>query len=89
MVFGQLHYITNVRRFLFLVTKKIIIVCIIVILISFAEMLLSLLLFPKQPMLNIIGIFFCIIAMLIFYRIDNRDKEKHIRKYVYSHKKKK
>ena len=70
-------------------TKKIIIVCIIVILISFVEMLLSLLLFPKQPMLNIIGIFFCIIAMLIFYRIDNRDKEKHIRKYVYSHKKKK
>ena len=69
-------------------TKKIIIVCIIVILISFAEMLFSLLLFPKQPMLNIIGIFFCIIAMLIFYRIDNRDKEKHIRKYVYSHKKK-
>lgn len=68
-------------------TKKIVITSFIIMLISFVEIAVTLLLFPKQ-LWHFIGIVTYVIAVLVIFEIDNKDQKIHMDKYVDSHKKK-
>lgn len=67
--------------------KRIVIVCFIVMFVSCAEMILTMLLFPKQ-LWHCIGTITLLVAMAILIVVDNKDQKKHMDKYVDSHKKK-
>ena len=67
--------------------KRIVIVCIIVMFASCTEMIVTVLLFPKQVW-YLIGVLFSVITMTILFGIDNMHQKKHMDKYVDSHKKK-
>lgn len=67
--------------------KKIVIVCLILMFISCAEMIVTMLLFPKQ-LWYLIGVVLCVVALFVLLGIDNKDQKKHMDKYVDSHKKK-
>lgn len=67
--------------------RKIVIVCLILMFISCAEMIVTMLLFPKQ-LWYLIGVILCVVALFVLLGIDNKDQKKHMDKYVDSHKKK-
>lgn len=67
--------------------KKIVIACLVAMFTSCAEIILTILLFPKQLWFGI-GIIILLIALVILIRVDNKDQRNHIDKYVDSHKKK-
>lgn len=52
-----------------------------------AEMILTILLFPKL-LWYFIGVIVCVVALFVLLGIDNKDQKKHMDKYVDSHKKK-
>ena len=68
-------------------TKKTVIVCFIIMFVSCAEMICTMLLFPKQ-LWYCIGIIVLLVTMAVLLGIDNQDQKKHMDKYVDSHKKK-
>lgn len=67
--------------------KKMVIACLIVMFISCAEIIFTMLLFPIQLWYGI-GIIILLIAMVILISVDNKDQRNHMDKYVDSHKKK-
>ena len=67
--------------------KRIVITCLVVMFAACAEMILTMLLFPKL-LWYFIGVIVCVVALFVLLRIDNRDQKKHMDKYVDSHKKK-
>lgn len=67
--------------------KKIVIACLVVMFTSCAEIIFTMLLFPKQLWYGI-GIIILFIAMVVLITIDNKDEKNHMDKYVDSHKKK-
>ncbi len=67
--------------------KKIVIVCLILMFASCAEMIVTLLLFPKQ-LWYLIGNILWVIITFVLLGIDNKDQKEHMNKYVDSHKKK-
>ena len=67
--------------------KKIVIACLVAMFISCAEIIFTMLLFPKQLWYGI-GIIILLIATLLLITIDNKDQKNHMDKYVDSHKKK-
>lgn len=67
--------------------KKMVIAWLIVMFISCAEIIFTMLLFPKQLWYGI-GIIILLIAMVILISVDNKDQRNHMDKYVDSHKKK-
>lgn len=67
--------------------KKIVIACLVVMFTSCAEIIFTMLLFPKQ-LWYCIGIIILLIAMVILISVDNKDQRNHMDKYVDSHKKK-
>lgn len=67
--------------------KKIVIACFIIMFASCAEMIFTMLLFPKQ-LWYCIGIIVLLITMAVLLGIDNKDQKKHMDKYVDSHKRK-
>lgn len=67
--------------------KKMVIACFVVMFISCAEIILTMLLVPKQLWYGI-GIIILLIAMVVLITIDNKDQKNHMDKYVDSHKKK-
>ena len=67
--------------------KKIVIVCLVVMLAACAEMIVTMLLFPKQ-LWYFIGVSLCVVALFVLLGIDNKDQKKHMDKYVDSHKRK-
>lgn len=67
--------------------KKMVIACLIVMFISCAEIIFTMLLFPKQLWYGI-GIIILLIVMVILISVDNKDQRNHMDKYVDSHKKK-
>ena len=67
--------------------KKLVIAWLIVMFISCAEIIFTMLLFPKQLWYGI-GIIILLIAMVILISVDNKDQRNHMDKYVDSHKKK-
>ena len=67
--------------------KKIVIACLVVMFTSCAEIIFTMLLFPKQ-LWHGIGIIISLIATVVLITIDNKDEKNHMDKYVDSHKKK-
>lgn len=67
--------------------KKIVIACLILMFIACAEMIITMLLFPKQ-LWSLVGVILCIVALFVLWGIDNKEQKKHVDKYVDSHKKK-
>ena len=67
--------------------KKLVIACLIVMFVACVEMIVTMLLFPKQ-LWYFIGVILCVVALFVLLRIDNKDQKKHMDKYVDSHKKK-
>lgn len=67
--------------------KKIVMVCLVLMFVACAEVVVTMLLFPKQ-LWYFIGIIICLIAMFVLLGIDNKDQKEHMDKYVNSHKKK-
>lgn len=67
--------------------KKMVMACLVLMFISCAEIILTMLLFPKQLWYGI-GIIILLIAMVVLITIDNKDQKNHMDKYVDSHKKK-
>ncbi len=67
--------------------KIIVITCLILMFIACAEMIMTMLLFPKQ-LWYLVGAIFCVVALFVLLGIDNKDQKKHMDKYVDSHKKK-
>ncbi len=68
-------------------TKAAIIICFIVMIVSYIEMLLTILLFPKQ-FWYIFGVAAVLVTMAWITFIDSKDQKKHMDKYVDSHIKK-
>lgn len=64
-----------------------VIICFIGMIVSCAQMIVTILLFPKQPMC-LIGAILMLIFMVIALDANNKDQKKYIDKYVDSHKKK-
>lgn len=67
--------------------KKIVIACLVAMFTSCAEIIVTMLLLPKQ-LWYCIGIIILLIAVVILISVDNKDQRNHIDKYVDSHKKK-
>lgn len=67
--------------------KKMVIACLVVMFTSCAEIIFTILLFPKQ-LWHGIGIIISLIATVVLITIDNKDEKNHMDKYVDSHKKK-
>ena len=67
--------------------KKIVMACLVVMFISCAEIILTMLLFPKQLWYGF-GIIILLIVTVVLITIDNKDQKNHMDKYVDSHKKK-
>lgn len=67
--------------------KRIVITCLVVMFAACAEMILTILLFPKL-LWYFIGVIVCVVALFVLLGIDNKDQKKHMDKYVDSHKKK-
>lgn len=67
--------------------KKMVIACLVVMFTSCAEIIFTMLLFPKQ-LWHGIGIIISLIATVVLITIDNKDEKNHMDKYVDSHKKK-
>jgi hypothetical protein len=67
--------------------KKIVIACLIVMFVACAEIIVTILLFPKH-LWYFIGVILCVAALFVLLGIDNRDQKKHMDKYMDSHKKK-
>lgn len=67
--------------------KKIIITSFIVVFASIAEMIVSILLYPRQ-LWYFWGLILCIIALFVILRIDNRDQKEHMDQYMDSYRKK-
>ena len=67
--------------------KKMVKACLAVMFTSCAEIIFTMLLFPKQLWYGI-GIIILLIATLLLITIDNKDQKNHMDKYVDSHKKK-
>lgn len=67
--------------------KKMVKACLVVMFTSCAEIIFTMLLFPKQLWYGI-GIIILLIATLLLITIDNKDQKNHMDKYVDSHKKK-
>ena len=67
--------------------KKMVMACLVVMFISCAEIILTMLLFPKQLWYGF-GIIILLIATVVLITIDNKDQKNHMDKYVDSHKKK-
>ena len=67
--------------------KKIVIVCLVAMFAACAEMIVTMLLFPKQ-LWYFIGVSLCVVALFVLLGIDNKDQKKHMDKYVDSHKRK-
>lgn len=67
--------------------KKIVMTCFVAMFASCAEMIITMLLLPKQLWYGI-GIIIILIAMVVLITIDNKDEKNHMDKYVDSHKKK-
>lgn len=68
-------------------TKKTVISCFIIMFVSCAEMIFTMLLFPKQ-LWYCIGMIVLLVTMAVLLGIDNQDQKKHMDKYVDSNKKK-
>lgn len=68
--------------------KRIVIVCLIVVFAACVELIVTVLLFPRQPWYLIIGAVFGLAALLAFWKIDNKNQKKYIDKYLASYKKK-
>lgn len=67
--------------------KKIVMTCLVAMFASCAEMIITVLLLPKQLWYGI-GIIIILIATVVLITIDNKDQKNHMDKYVDSHKKK-
>lgn len=67
--------------------KKIVIGCLIVMFVACAEMIVTMLLFPKQ-LWYFIGVILCVVALFVLMGIDNKDQKEHMDRYVDSYKKK-
>ena len=67
--------------------KKIAMLCLGVLFGACAEMIITVLLFPKH-LWYFIGILFCVGALFVLIAIDNKDQKVHMDKYMGSHKKK-
>lgn len=67
--------------------KKIVIACFVAMFASCAEMIFTMLLYPKQ-LWFCIGIIILLITMVILISVDNKDQRNHMDKYVDSQKKK-
>lgn len=68
-------------------TKKTVIACFIIMFVSCAEMIFTMLLFSKQ-LWYCIGMIVLLVTMAVLLGIDNQDQKKHMDKYVDSNKKK-
>lgn len=68
-------------------TKRIVIGCLVMMFISCIEMIVTMIIVPKE-LWSFIGVFLCIISIVIVVWLDNRDQKEHMEKYVDSHKKK-
>lgn len=67
--------------------KKIVIGCLIVMFMACAEVIVTMLLFPKQ-LWYFIGVILCVAVLFVLLGIDNKNQKEHMEKYVDSHKKK-
>ena len=67
--------------------KKIVIACFMVMFAACAEVIVTMLLFPKQ-LWYFVGAIVCFVALFILLYVDNKNQKKHLDKYVDSHKKK-
>lgn len=67
--------------------KRIVIICLVAMFVGCAEMIVTILLFPKL-LWYFIGVVLCVVALFVLLGIDNKDQKEHMDKYVDSYKKK-
>lgn len=67
--------------------KRIVNACFIVMFLAWAEMVVTMLLFPKQ-LWHFIGGILLVVALFVLLGIDNMDQKKHMDEYLDLHKKK-
>lgn len=66
--------------------KMFVIICFIVMIVGCIEVIVTLILFPKQ-LWSLLGGIFCLGAVLVLFWIDNKDQKEHMDKYIDTNKK--